>query len=258
MIFTKQEFLLKIDFDYLLRFASETKLYRNYRKYFTKKDFVNALLRNLTQEQCEDLYNAFINNIPPEEMARFFLFKNPTYEIIKDKLIKYISKNKEDTVIFSEFPVLNSRTDVTMINHKSYNYEIKTDRDKLERLKFQLPIFITVFERNFVVCSINSYPQVLEYVPHAVGIIVYEIQDDKIYFREEVPSRRSNDLKSENQLAIITLKSLRSIYEKRIGKASTLTKQQLIEKIRSHMSDSEINKEFKDYLKNKYLKVEYD
>jgi len=258
-IITKQDYLIKIDFDYLLRFASETKLYRNYRKYFTKKDFVNALLRNLTYDQCKNLYNAFINKIPPEEIAQFFMLENPTYDIIRDKLVKeYISKyTEEDEVIFFEFPVLNTRTDVTRVNGISYNYEIKTSRDKVERLQNQMATFTTVFERNLVVCSEKLYEHVLNYIPPNVGVIVYEIHGNMYYFKEKIRPKKSKNLKSENQLKILTTERLKTIYKKKIGKITSLSRSQLIEKILTQLTDYEINKEFKLYLKEKYSHINH-
>ncbi len=252
-VITKQDYLFKIEFDYLLIFASETKLYRNYRRYFTKKDFVNALLRTLTKDQCVSLYNAFISEIPPEEMAQSFMHKNPTSDIIRDEFVEYISKNNEQNeVIFFEFPVLNTRTDVTRINGRSYNYEIKTSRDKIVRLKNQMNTFTTLFERNLVVCPESSYESVLSHIPYTAGVIVYEISDNEIYFREKIPPSNSNNLESKNQLKIFTIEKLRSVYERRIGKASSLTRTQLTEKILSRLTDNEINQEFKLYLKEKY------
>jgi len=249
---TKQDYLLRIDFDYLLKYASETKLYRNYRRYFTKKDFVNALLRTLTKDQCRNLYGAFISEIPSEDMAQSYMQKNPTYDIIRDRLVEDINKDsKEDEVIFFEFPVLNTRTDVTRINGRSYNYEIKTSRDKITRLPHQMDTFTTLFERNLVVCPESHYDGVLDNIPHTVGVIVYEILDSRIHFKEKIPPRKMG-LKSENQLNVLTIERLRSIYEERIGKATSLTRTQLIGKILSRFTTNEINKEFKLYLKEKY------
>lgn len=254
VIGTKQEYLLQINFDYLIKYASETKLYRNYRRHFTKKDFVNTLLRNLTKDQCIELNNAFLSNIPPEEIAQSFLYENPTSNIIKDKLIEYINKNAQgNEVIFSEFPVLNSRTDVTRINGSSYNYEIKTNRDKITRLQNQMETFTTLFEKNFVICPKNSYELILENLPFAnVGIIVYDIQKNNIRFKTKKTTRKSDGLLSENQLKIFTITGLRKLFKKRIGSANSLSRTKLTDNILSQLSDDEINKEFKNYLKEKF------
>ena len=45
MLLSKQDYVLNIDFDYLIAFMCEAKLYRNHKKYTTKKDFATALTR---------------------------------------------------------------------------------------------------------------------------------------------------------------------------------------------------------------------
>lgn len=255
---TKRDYLHGIDFDYLIRFASKTKIYRNYRKYFTKKDFVRALSGNLKKEQCENLYNAFKNGILPEKIAQEYVHRNPTSEIIKNKLVEHIIKEKEkDEVIFFEFPVLNARTDITRINGSSYNYEIKTGRDKIIRLKKQMDIFIKFFEQNSVVCPIEFYDDVLEYLPSAVGVIVYEILENDISFREELPSKKSFSISSEEQLRVITVEGLRKIHNKRIEKANELKRRELTKNILFKLSKDEINDQFKLYLKEKYRDKNY-
>jgi len=251
---TKRDYLYKIDFDYLIRFASETKIYRNYRKYFTKKDFVHALLRNLTKKECVKLYNASIDNIPPEKIAQEYMSLNPTYEIIRDRLVKFFinEQSENDEVIFFEFPVLNARTDVTRINGNSFNYEIKTGRDKITRLEKQMSTFIRLFEQNIVVCSVEFYEDVLEYIPDIGGVILYEILEKGISFREEISSKRSFFINSRDQLRIVTVKGLKKIHEKKIGKPNRLKRGELTKKILSQLTDDEINEEFKLYLKEKY------
>jgi len=257
VVITKRDYIYKIDFDYLIRFASETKIYRNYRKYFTKDDFVRALLGNLKKEQCESLYTAFKDGISPEKIAQEYVHKNPTSEIIKEKLVDRIIKEKEkDDVIFFEFPVLGARTDVTRINENSYNYEIKTGRDKIIRLKEQMDIFIKFFEQNSVVCPIEVYDDVLEYLPSAVGVIVYEILENDISFREGLPSKKSFSISSEDQLKIITVEGLRKIYNKEIGHPNKLKRKELMKDILSYLDNNEINEQFKLYLKGKYFKKE--
>lgn len=253
---TKQDYLLKIDFHYLIKYSSETKLYRNYRKYFTKKDFVNALLRNLTREQSKDLYDAYINGVSAETMAQSFLSHNPTSNLIRTQLIEYLSKDKHDNeVIFYEFPVLNNRTDLTRVNGYSYNYEIKTGRDQLSRLQNQMDVFSTVFEKNLVVCPNNSFDSIQEHIPDTAGIFIYELFKEGIKFKENMRPRMSKNLKSKNQLKILTVEALKLLHEKKIGKARSLSREQLIDKILSRYSDKEINNEFKFYLKMKYSPI---
>ena len=257
MIITKRDYLYKIDFEYLIRFASKTKIYRNYRKYFTKKDFIYALLRNLTKKECIALYNAYISNVSPEKIAQDYINLNPTYEIIRSKLIEYIEEKKEkNEVIFFEFPVLGARTDVTRINGNSYNYEIKTGRDKINRLKKQMNVFIKFFEQNTVICPVEAHESVLEYIPETVGVIVYEILENEISFREELPSQKSFFISSEDQLRIITVEGLRKIYSKEIGDPNKLKRKELMKDILSYLDDNEINEQFKLYLKGKYFKKE--
>lgn len=250
---TKKDYLIQIDFDYLLRFSSESKIYRNYRKYFTKKDFVHALLRNLTKEQCIHLYNAFMSDTPSEEIAKSFLYANPTYPIIREKFLEYLEEDKENNeVIFFEFPVLNARTDITRINGTSYNYEIKSGRDKIERAERQMSTFMTLFEENIVICQDEQYNDVIDSIPPDTGVIIYEVISDGINFKDKIPARKSKRIDPVNQLNVMTVKKLREMYERRIGKSKKLKRQTLSKKILSRYSGREINEEFKKYLKDKY------
>lgn len=80
------------------------------------------------------------------------------------------------TAALSEIVIESSKADLAIINHqKGTVYEIKTDLDNLDRLKYQLENYYNVFSEVYVVTSEKNYYPVYRYIKEfksSVGIIV--------------------------------------------------------------------------------------
>src|SRR4051812_41988278 len=63
------------------------------------------------------------------------------------------------------------RADVVMANGKLAAFEIKSERDTLERLHGQLSTYLRFFEQVTVVCAEKHLEAVKLHVPESVGII---------------------------------------------------------------------------------------
>ncbi|MGX1199602.1 sce7726 family protein [Marinobacter sp. MBR-105] len=73
--------------------------------------------------------------------------------------------------LFTEFRVGNSKADVVVVNGTSTVYEIKSEKDSLERLESQLADYFQVFSRVNVICAEKHVQKVLNCTPASVGIL---------------------------------------------------------------------------------------
>lgn len=83
-------------------------------------------------------------------------------EFISDPTTKVVS---EMDVCFGA-----SRIDIAVINGRIHGFEIKSERDKLERLPSQIKAYNKVFDTVTVVVSENHFPKIVEMVPDWWGI----------------------------------------------------------------------------------------
>ncbi|WP_322003318.1 sce7726 family protein [Marinobacter alexandrii] len=73
--------------------------------------------------------------------------------------------------LFTEFRVGNSKADVVVVNGTSTVYEIKSERDSLERLESQIDDYFKVFSRVNVICAEKHVRKILHIAPECVGIL---------------------------------------------------------------------------------------
>lgn len=243
---TKHDLLKQIEFEFLARFSIDTKLL-NIKKYYTKKDIVNALSRRMNLTECKfvlDLYKKGNNAI---ETADVFLRKmKPTSDIIKIKFIEYLVNTQQikrvlNDVCFFEFNVGATRTDINRINNYSYAYEIKTARDKPNRAFFQTKEFSQVFEYVFV---ITNDPEIER--EDNIGIFLMDFVDGEIVFDKKIKARK-NDMNPPKQLMSLPKIKLRELTD-----LDSKDKQDLVKDILPMFRRNEINAFFKKVLKDTY------
>jgi hypothetical protein len=75
-------------------------------------------------------------------------------------------------VLLSEFRVGQCKADVAILNGTSTVYEIKSERDRLDRLEGQVDAYLKVFAKVNVVAGQNHVEQVFARVPKQVGVLV--------------------------------------------------------------------------------------
>jgi hypothetical protein len=74
--------------------------------------------------------------------------------------------------MLSEFRVGTSKADLVILNGRSTVYEIKSERDNLDRLTAQLSSYFKVFSRVNIITSENHVDAVLSIVPPYAGVLL--------------------------------------------------------------------------------------
>lgn len=88
------------------------------------------------------------------------------------KSFRTIPEYQTDTIIINEFDVCGgiSRVDVAVVNGQLHGYEIKSERDNLERLPSQIDSYNLVFDTMTVVVSKNHIDKIKDMVPKWWGV----------------------------------------------------------------------------------------
>lgn len=74
--------------------------------------------------------------------------------------------------LISEFRIENCKADIAIFNGTSTVYEIKSERDKLQRLNRQLSSYEKMFAKIYVVIGQNHIDEILKITPQDTGILV--------------------------------------------------------------------------------------
>lgn len=95
---------------------------------------------------------------------------------IRVALKQYLSlqfKNT-NTIIIDELPISfgDSRIDIAVVNSSLHGYEIKSDRDNLDRLPKQVKYYSQVFDTVTLVCSQKLLDKAKKIIPYWWGICV--------------------------------------------------------------------------------------
>ena len=254
---SKKSYLERIEMDYLVQFAAETKLLKN-KRYFTKKDFVLGLSNRLSIEECEFLFKNYEENITPQNTAKIFLAeKNPTAPIVVNKLIHFLAmeKYKEilNNIIFKEFTVGNFRTDVNLINGHSFAFEIKTARDKIEKASIQTENFLKAFEYVYLVMTYDQ--ELPKNLNENVGIYLFDYQDGQAEFKEIQKAKRNLIFDSMIQLNALRKDEIQLFHGDTTGKKD---KETMIKELLDTETEMNINVKFKHCLKNRFREQWYD
>lgn len=118
---------------------------------------------------------------------------------IRNALKKRISDEYEsdpETLIIDELGLCQgtSRIDIAVINGCMYGYEIKSEKDTLERLPLQIETYNKIFDQIILVTCDNHAQKVMNLVPEWWGIhLVRKTKDNFIEF-DEFRSPKNNPL----------------------------------------------------------------
>jgi hypothetical protein len=112
---------------------------------------------------------------------------------IRTALIKRLKKEFPEDRIVPELGLCqgNSRVDVAVINGQLHGYEIKSERDTLERLPGQQSFYNRVFDRVTIVTSGRHVEKVRQAIPQWWGIMEVSGQRGKV--RLELPQPPKNN-----------------------------------------------------------------
>lgn len=104
----------------------------------------------------------------------------------------------DDTIVVDELGLKNGivRADIAVLNGKMIGYEIKTERDTLNRLPAQIAAYSDVFDQAFIITSSNHLEKVEAMVPKWWGIFeIVEVNEGQFsfsYYREAEKNESQN------------------------------------------------------------------
>lgn len=111
---------------------------------------------------------------------------------IRELLYKNFLENPEftsdpSTIVIDEMDVLfgTSRIDIAVINGKIHGFEIKSERDNLERLPSQMDSYNKIFDTITIVVSEKHISKVIEIIPEWWGVYYVEKQENYIKLSKE-------------------------------------------------------------------------
>lgn len=182
---------------------------------------------------------------------RFILDHYPNETTIKANFInKVLLPLSSDTISIFELPIGKSRVDMCKVNGHSAAYEIKTDLDSFYRLESQLADYFDVFETVYVVTSENRWNELPDYVPTECGIYSYRKRKDGTYtFSCRRKATKAVKLDAKKQLLTMPKKDLCDIFD---FSSSGQSKDDIVATCLSRYSEAQINRVFKNYLKQRY------
>lgn len=197
-------------------------------------------LLNLAAAEYDDIREIY-NNI---------ILKNYPNELsVKSNFINHILFKSNNHVAIFELPIGNSRIDLCKINGASAAFEIKTDLDNLSRLDKQLSDYFEIFEKVFVICSLNRLPEIEKMVFSSCGIYTYSISKDGSYkFQLSKQATMSKVLNAKKQLDIFRKRELIQHFKV----SPQLNREEIISLILTRYSVKQINLIFKNTMKSRY------
>ena len=114
-------------------------------------------------------------------------------EFLKEKKF---TKNPEDTIVIDEFSssYSSARIDISVLNGSLHGYEIKSERDTLERLPKQIEYYTKIFEYITVVTTDKYTEKIIEIVPDFFGIFLIEKKKNKLKLKKIRNSKKNKNI----------------------------------------------------------------
>jgi hypothetical protein len=222
-------------------------LSNQYSTYLTNEDVKRKILNIFDGEPPIDQYNSGLSH--REFVNSFLLHHYPNETSIKSTFINKILFKTTNHVSIFELNVGKSRLDLCKINGNSTAFEIKTELDTHKRLRQQMEDYFQVFEKVYLICSVNNLENMLPHLPEECGIYTYHTtKKGKYIFKKNRKAIKSNNISPIAQLSVLTKKDLNIFFNSQV----LLNKDEMINDIISRYTENEINKIFKSCLKYKY------
>jgi len=228
-----------------LSFDDAQALYSVYSTFQT-----NEKLRKSLYNILGSLIPETINSKDSRELINKIILKYYPNEIsVKSNFINQVLFRSNSHVTIFELPIGNSRIDLCKLNGTSVAYEIKTDLDNLTRLEKQLKDYIDIFEKVYVICSINRLKEIEDHILPFCGIYFYSIsKNGKYKFKLHRKAIKSQCINPEKQLSILRKAELYKYF----SVCSKADKNSAISYILHNFSPHQINSIFKKILKLRY------
>jgi hypothetical protein len=228
--------------------------YFEYAKFLSNQYTTSLSNRTIEQEVSKALGGKLLfdnTNLTSREFLNQFLLNHyPNETAIKSTFINNVLFKSSNHVSIFELNVGKSRLDLCKINSYSTAFEIKTDLDTPIRLSQQMKDYFLVFERVYLICSVQNKKNLLAYIPDECGIYTYYITKTGRYiFKKDRSAKESNSISSYAQLSVLTKKDLSTFFEC----PSHENKEAMMDFIIKNRTAKDINKRFKFALKTKYL-----
>lgn len=194
-------------------------------------------LNTSNTQNTRELFNEIILKYYPNELS------------VKSNFINQVLFKSNDHVTIFELPIGSSRIDLCKLNGSSTAYEIKTDLDNLLRLNKQLNDYLQIFEKVFVICSLNKLSDIEKQIIPICGIYTYSISIHGNYkfqlYRHAISSEYLN---SKKQLDILRKQEL----IKNFSVTPLTNRNDVTSLILQEYSASQINEMFKQVIKRRY------
>lgn len=128
-------------------------------------------------------------------------------KLIRSKILHHLIKSSrlKETVVIEELDLClgEARIDLAVINGIAKGIEIKSDRDSLDRLSYQVPVYNKIFDVMEIVVGKSHQEAVLDMVPHWWGIST--VYDDKSCVLRYKQIRKAKINKNKDPLSVIQL-----------------------------------------------------
>lgn len=167
---------------------------------------------------------------------------------IKIKLLSHILRTESEIVLGSEFRYSygSRRADLFSVSHdRATAYEIKSNRDNISRLEYQLESYKKFFDFCYVVCEPSNLKSIRKHIDSSTGIIVVSDNDVQTVRKSKQFKKLDKELLA-NTLSTTELRSLSE--DKKIRSKHALCRQ-----IAKQYTVEQLRQISREKLHNKYL-----
>lgn len=174
-------------------------------------------------------------------------------EFLKEK--KFI-KNPKETIIIDEFSssYSSARIDISVLNGSLHGYEIKSERDTLERLPKQVEYYTKIFEYITIVTTEKYIKKVIEIIPEFFGIFLIENKKGILKLKKIRNSKKNKNIDYFELAKLLWKEELKEILkENKIKKVSSLTRIELTKKLVENIPCNIIKKNVLNKIKNRII-----
>lgn len=181
-------------------------------------------------------------------------FTSTTDAQIRGPLLTWLRKLHTDDYsakMFEEFkiPRPSARIDVAVVNGEMTGFEIKSDRDKLNRLSSQVPAFSRVFDRVTLVTTDKHLSLAKTKIPKWWGILVFSGDNDFSVLRS---SRTNKNVDTESFLYTLSKYELGLVgIEVRMPLGKALKKDEMVKALLSSVKRQDIHHFARDVIRQR-------
>lgn len=169
---------------------------------------------------------------------------------------KKFIKNPEDTIIIDEFSggYSTARIDISVLNGSFHGYEIKSERDTLERLPNQIEYYRKIFEYITIVTTEKYIEKISQIVPDFFGIFIVQKNRNGLKLKKIKSPKKNKNIDYWELSKLLWKDELKEILkENKIKKVSSLTRLELTKKVAENIPSNIIKKFVLMKIKNRTI-----